>query len=221
MINREKVLAIIPARKGSKRLPGKNLIDFNGNPLIYNTFNCAKESKYIDRIILSTDCLGIKKYFVSIGGEDSSLRPDELATDESPVTETIHYILYNIDESFDWFILLQPTSPLRTSDDVDLALEKTLKQNANVCISATKFQKKMNCLYKINNDVFDSSIEDFANDEIYLINGAIYIVNIPWFKKTKQISPKGAVAFIMPYERSIDIDYDYEYTLAKVLHKNI
>ena len=122
MIEGNTVLAIIPARSGSKGIINKNLKNFCGTPLIGHTINQAKSSKFIDKIFVSTDSEDIKKVAISFGAEVPFLRPRELATDSA---SSVDVILHAIDKlNYNIFILLQPTSPLRLGTDIDNCLKK-------------------------------------------------------------------------------------------------
>ena len=219
MFTDQKILGIIPARGGSKRLLGKNLKSFCGKPLIDWTWKCADQSKYIDSIYLSTDSEEIANHYKKITGNQFDLRPPDLATDDSPITDTINYILDYIGEEYDWFILLQPTSPLRLTDDIDDAIEKTFQLKANSCISVSPVNKSIKWHCSINNDKVELPFSDQSED-IYLINGAIYLCKTDWFKVHHVLITHETIAYKMPYLRSIDVDYDYEFRFAEMIHKN-
>ena len=117
------MIAIIPARSGSKGIPNKNIMDFNGKPLIYNTIKAAKNSNMIDRVFVSTDSKEIAEISMSYGAESPFLRPPELAEDTSLLNDTLKFMIQRLELTFakalDSIIVLQPTSPLRNNDDID------------------------------------------------------------------------------------------------------
>jgi CMP-N-acetylneuraminic acid synthetase len=123
MYNGKKILAIIPARGGSKGLPKKNIKEMNGKPLIYWTIKRAKESKYIDNIYISTDSAEIAEICDKVCNKKvEQLRPDELAKDSTSSAEVIKYTIEYLEsegKTYDYVILLEPTSPLRKEDDID------------------------------------------------------------------------------------------------------
>ncbi|TOA20395.1 CMP-N-acetlyneuraminic acid synthetase, partial [Vibrio parahaemolyticus] len=123
MLDSKKVIAVIPARGGSKRLPGKNTKQLGGKPLIAWSIEAAKKSKYIDRVIISTDCKDIAEVARRYDGDVPFLRPQELAGDTAGTNGVILHVLDQIDESFGYVVLLQPTSPLRSTEDIDQLLE--------------------------------------------------------------------------------------------------
>src|SRR5690606_12646538 len=126
MYRDRRFLAVIPARGGSKGIPNKNIVDVNGKPLIQYTVEAALNSKYLDRIIVSTDSLEIAKVAKACGAEVPFLRPAELATDTSKTIEALLHAVREISTSnlrYDYLVLLQPTQPLRQSFHIDEAVE--------------------------------------------------------------------------------------------------
>ena len=123
MINGKSVLAIIPARSGSKRIPNKNIKDFSGKPLIVHTIEHALATSYIDRVIVDTNSEEIAKIGRENGAEVPFIRPAELAQDASQVIDSIIYTLYKLKENdgYDptYVLILQTTSPLRKVEDID------------------------------------------------------------------------------------------------------
>ena len=165
MYNNKEVLAIIPARGGSKRLPGKNIKDLNGKPLIAWTIDAALRSKYIDKSVVSTDDEIIAEISQKYGAEVPFIRPKELATDTA---SSIDVILHAINfyktkgEPFEYVILLQPTSPLRTTEDIDHAFEM-LNEETKAIVSVCETEHPplwSNTLPK------DLSMKDFLAKEI-------------------------------------------------------
>jgi len=128
MIGGKKVLALIPARGGSKGLPGKNIRPMCGKPLIAWSIEKAKASKYLDMVLVTTDCQEIAGIANQYGAHVPFLRPNELATDRSSTYDAVHHALdyLSVEESrtFDYVVLLEPTSPLREDDDIDRMLEQ-------------------------------------------------------------------------------------------------
>src|SRR3989344_5243385 len=124
---RKKILAIIPARGGSKGIKNKNIRLFCGKPLVANAILCARGSKYINRIIVSTNDKKIAAVAIKYGAEVPFLRPTYLAGDKSPITKTVFHLLGKLkqDEKYepDYIVLVQPTSPIREAKDIDNALD--------------------------------------------------------------------------------------------------
>lgn len=224
----KKLLAIIPARAGSKGIKNKNRINFNGRPLIYWTILAALKSKYLDKIIISSDdnkILSYENFF-----NDKKLiflkRNNNLATDNSLIYSTIKEILNDF-HSYENFILLQPDSPLRKTIDIDKSINYFLRNNALSCVSVTKTKKPPELFYKINKKGFIMTryIEDKLPknkqnyDYFYEINGAIYISNIKNYLKIKSFISNKTHTYEMPRERSIDIDTKFDLKLANFFFK--
>lgn len=216
------MLAIIPARGGSKRLCGKNLKELNGKPLIAYTVEAAKASKYISKIIISTDDIAIADIAVKYGATCPFLRPDFLATDSARTIDVLKYTLKELEQennlAIEEFVLLQPTSPLRTSHDIDEAIEIFQAKNADSVISfceehhPIKWHKYIDADGKFEN-IFEEKIWNRQNERTtYYPNGAIYI-----FKRglisTENYYTENSYAYVMNRKKSIDIDTieDFEY----------
>jgi CMP-N,N'-diacetyllegionaminic acid synthase len=189
VILRKKILAIIPARSGSKRLKFKNIKIFKGKPLFMWSLISAKKSKYIDQIYLSTDSMKINNIAKKNGFKINKLRSKKLSCDTATSSDAVFEILKTTKEKFDFFILLQPTSPLRSTRDIDSALKKIIIKNSKSLISVNSKNNK--------------------------INGAIYIQNINYFKKYKKFKYKNTILYKMPKDRSVDIDTKKDFEKAK------
>ena len=229
MIKGQKVLVIIPARGGSKRLPRKNVLDFNGKPLIYWTINAAKQSKYVDRIITSTDCEEIASVSNLFGSETPFQRPTELSTDTANSNDVILHCLNYLTSiemcSYEIVVLLQPTSPLRTVDDIDKAIEKLVSENINGVVSVCECEHSplwANVLpgnQELNNFLkTDSSKRSQELKKYYRLNGAIYCFRTETIYKHNGINYIDEVfAYIMEQKNSIDIDSHLDFKIARVI----
>ena len=223
MINGKKVIAIILARQGSKRLVNKNILSFAGKPLIAWTIIEAKKSKHIDDIIVSSDSDEILKISKKYGSKIIK-RPKNLAKDTSNSYEAIVHIFENIHESYGHVILLQPTSPLRTAEHISEAFELLIKKNADSIVSVCKMDHSplwSNILPEddsminfIAEDVIDKRSQDL--EEYYRINGAIYICKIEKCLDNGGFFLKENIyAYKMPKNHSIDIDDKFDFKLAE------
>jgi CMP-N-acetylneuraminic acid synthetase len=215
MINN--ILAIIPARGGSKGLLRKNIIDTAGKPLISWTIEASLKSKYVTKTIVSSDDDEILSISESLGAEVIK-RPGELATDESSSEVVIEHALKElcIDGSikFEFIILLQPTSPLRDSEDIDLAFKKLFSMDATALISVFEINNKILKAFKVNQN---GCLEGVGNNKYpfmrrqelpktYMPNGAIYIIKGNEFEKTKALFTDKTTFFEMSEIKSLDID---------------
>ena len=189
MLFGKSILAIIPVRLGSKRLKHKNLRIFRGAPLFLNTLLLAKKCKMIDDIIISSEDKKILFKLKDMRGIFFRLRPKKLATDKAKASEVILDVLQNIQKSYNYFIYLQPTSPLRNIFDIEFSLRKVITKNKNGLISVT--------------------------EKSAYPNGAIYISKVNEYIKTKSFINNFFFNYKMPKNRSIDIDYikDFEKAL--------
>lgn len=218
MIENKKVLAIIPARGGSKGVPRKNIRNLAGKPLISWTIEEAKKSKYIDRLILSSEDDEIIKIAKEHGCEVPFVRPNELAQDDTPGIEPLLHALKEV-EGCDYVISLQPTSPLRTADEIDGCIEKMLATNSPACVSVTEPTHSPYWMYKVNDkekmiplieqDRFAIRRQDLQ--AVYALNGAVYVAEVDWLKQSKSFLTEETAAFIMPNNRSYDIDTEEDF----------
>lgn len=225
MIGDKSILAIIPARGGSKGIPGKNTIDLAGKPLIAWTIQAAKASKYIDRLILSSDNDGIIDVATQWGCEAPFKRPDNFAKDDTPGIEPVLHALSML-PAFDYTILLQPTSPLRTTEDIDGCIEHCMHQQANCCVSVTEPEKSPLWMYYMNSEGFldpvvsmDKEVPARRQDlpVVYALNGAVYVARCDWLLLNKSFLSKGTIGYPMPKERSIDIDSWRDLQMARLI----
>ncbi|QHQ60698.1 acylneuraminate cytidylyltransferase family protein [Anaerocolumna sedimenticola] len=226
------MIAIIPARGGSKGLPGKNIKELAGYPLIYYTIKAAKEANSIDRIIVSTDDKKIADIASNFGAEIPFLRPEELAADHSKAIDNYIYTVDRLNQTrtiaIDEFIVLQPTSPLRTSKDIDNAIELFYKMKAETVISVVKAEHPPTWYKKISPDGilidYYTSVDNSQNrqeEEVtFLPNGAIFVFNFNALKKNCGYYNSKTYPYVMPQENSVDIDTPIDFQLAELLLKS-
>ncbi|MBL4889041.1 MAG: acylneuraminate cytidylyltransferase family protein [Candidatus Lindowbacteria bacterium] len=224
MIDSKNVLPLIPARGGSKELPGKNILEICGKPLIAWSINAAKESQYIDQVIVNTDSEEIAEIAKSFGAEVPFMRPTELALDDSLIRDSILDVLNKLETKPDILCLLQPTSPLRTSLDIDAALCLIVEKNGDAVVSMTEVVSPDYDTGILSNDL---CIEGFLSVNEHLnrddagkyaqINGALYISTVENFEKTQSWFTGKSHAFLMDKSRSIDIDDETDFICAEAL----
>ncbi|MDX6153985.1 acylneuraminate cytidylyltransferase family protein [Marinococcus sp. PL1-022] len=187
MQNDLRFLAIIPARGGSKGIPRKNLVEVKGKSLIQYSIDAAKSSKYIDQVIVSTDSEEIQSHAITSGAISPFLRPSSLSEDTSPTIDAVIYTiekLKEIDEHFDYIVLLQPTQPLRQAFHIDEAIEKMLIEGLNNILSVSPVEEHPILMRTIGKD---GNLKRFLNTsstlrrqdfpDTFLVNGSIYIAN--------------------------------------------
>lgn len=217
MIGNKKVIAIIPARGGSKGIKDKNIADLNGHPLIYYSIKTVLESKYVDDIVVSTDSERIRNIAIQCGAACPFLRPKELASDEAKTIYSVLHVVRKLDtqgSKYDVLILLQPTSPLRTAGDIDSAIELFEKKKQDVVSVCESKESPVLCRFISDNGTLknltgeQSTVRRQDMKLTYHVNGAIYVNDIT--KLTEETSfNDNPIPYIMPRNRSIDID-DYE-----------
>ncbi|MGO8879550.1 MAG: cytidylyltransferase domain-containing protein [Desulfomonilaceae bacterium] len=211
MIQGKKVLAVIPARGGSKGVPRKNIREVAGKPLIAYTIECANKAKYPDKIVVSSEDSEILSKAHHYGAA-TLIRPVELSQDETPgVDPVLHAIEANVD--YDYVVLLQPTSPLRIPEDVDTAIQLCISKNYPACVSVCHSQESPYWMFTIPDGIRLKPLlkgtrparrQDLPST--FVLNGAVYVAEIEWLKKTKDFISDQTIAYVMPNDRSLDID---------------
>lgn len=221
MINESRVLAIVVGRGGSKGLPRKNVRELAGKPLIAWSIEAAASSRLVDRTIVSTDDPEIADISRRWNGEVPFLRPAEMANDTAPIIDAILHATDNIAEKYRYVVLLQATSPLRLGSDIDGALIHCRKLNAPSCISIVQAPKarwtmEMDTMGRL---VLPPDITTRRQDlpETYQPNGAIYIAELEWLRRHRDFYAPEAVGYVMPPERSVDIDTMLDFRMAQAL----
>lgn len=224
MIGEKTVLAVIPARGGSKGLPKKNVLPLAGVPLIGHTIQHAHTSAYIDRIICSTDCQEIADIATAFGAEVPFLRPRHLAGDETTTPQVLAHLCSSL-EPYDLIVVLQPTSPLRIPADIDecirLCNERNVRSVATVCESdknpAWMFELSDDQVMRpiLGPDALKTRRQDLATS--YVLNGAVYVFDWEWGLENKPFVNSETLAHVMPKGRSIDIDTSLEFDIANFL----
>lgn len=215
-------LAVIPARGGSKGVPRKNIKELAGKPLIAWTIEEAKKSKFIDRVILSSEDLEIIEVAKQYGCEVPFVRPDELAKDTTSGMEPVLHAIAQC-PGYEYVILLQPTSPLRTVEDIDGAIEMMLEKKADYCVSVTESETSPYWMYIMNEEGFINPLikqENFVVrrqdlSEVYHLNGAVYVACIEGLKKKKSFLNEETIAYVMPKNRSMDIDTEEDFIICQ------
>ena len=225
-----KNIAIIPARSGSKGLKDKNIKLLNGKPLLAYTIETALKSKCFDTVMVSTDSKKYAKIAMEYGAEVPFLRSEETSKDSASPWEVVKEVLENyrgLGKEFDTFTLLQPTSPLRTAQDIRNAYKELKEKNANAVVSMCELECSMHLVNTLPKSL---SMKGFISDaqynkrrqEIrpyYRFNGAIYISRVKTFMKHMNIYNDKCYAYIMDRSRSYDIDDKNDLKIVEALLK--
>ncbi|WP_339060487.1 acylneuraminate cytidylyltransferase family protein [Tepidibacillus marianensis] len=223
MLNGKRILGIIPARGGSKGVPRKNIRVVAGKPLIAWTIDEARKSKYIDQLILSSEDQEIIQVAKEYDCEVPFVRPKELAQDNTPGIDPVLHAIEML-SGYEYIILLQPTSPLRTVEDIDGCIEKCIQNQNDYGVSVTETDKSPYWMYSIENDKMVPVLsQDMIinrrqeSPKVYELNGAIYIAKTEKLIESKTFLNKVTVPYIMPKERSVDIDTELDLKLVELI----
>jgi CMP-N,N'-diacetyllegionaminic acid synthase len=216
--NSVKNIAIIPARGGSKRIKDKNIVEFKGKPLIFWTIQAALNSNYISEVFVSTDSDDIKRISEDSGAKVYSLRPSNLSQDDTSTEDVLKYELKKY-SNFNNFILLQPSSPLRTSTHIDEAFELYEKEQADSLVSISELKSKTDWLYTL---VYKTTQKlkldsDIQKETLFSLNGAIYIRSLVDFMQTGELINAKTIGYIMENASSVDIDTADDLEFARFL----
>jgi CMP-N,N'-diacetyllegionaminic acid synthase len=232
MLNGKKILAVIPARGGSKRLKNKNLLPLLNKPLLAWSIEAALDSKYIDKIIVSTDANEIAEEANRFGIGMPFIRPPELSGDEARsidvVTHAIEWLKEYENKDFDYVVLLQPTSPLRTAHHIDAALLELVERGADAVVSICESEHSplwSNVLPQnkslenfLKSEYINSRSQDLA--QYYRLNGALYICDVSRLLSEDTFFIKDNIyAYTMQQIDSVDIDTKLDFLLAETILK--
>ena len=227
MYKGKKILAIIPARGGSKGVPRKNIKMLAGKPLIAWTIEEAQKSKFIDDCIVSTEDEEIKSVAEQWGGNVPFMRPVELAQDDTPGIEPVLHAIKMM-PGYDYVVLLQVTSPLRTVEDIDGAIASCLDNRCKSCVSVTEAEHSPYWMYRMDewNHLKPllqvSKAESYQRQKlpkVYQLNGAVYVVEVDFVRRQREFIGRKTFGYTMPQERSHDIDSIYDFEVAEIMIK--
>ncbi len=225
MIQGKTVLAVIPARGGSKGVPRKNIRVLAGRTLLEWTWRAAQGSRFLDRTILSSEDPEIIATMRSFGGEVPFVRPAELAQDNTPGIDPLLHALRTLPETYDLVVLLQPTCPLRTAADIDGAIQECVDRNAPACVSVGPVEKSPHWIFQMDsgarlipllpNADLTSRRQDLP--DYVSLNGAVYVARPDWIIRTRRFETPETVAFRMSRENSMDIDDEIDLLVCQEL----
>jgi CMP-N,N'-diacetyllegionaminic acid synthase len=224
----KRVVCVIPARGGSKGLPGKNIKNLLGKPLISYSIEQAQESRYIDRVIVSTEDRKIAGIAKNAGAEVPFERPAELAQDSSSgIDVLLHAINWLENEgkyAFDILVLLHATAPLRTVEDIDKCIELLFEENALNVFSVTESHRNPYFnMVELHNDGKVTLVKDGAfvtrqsAPSVFDMNASIYVWWKDVLKIDKSIFSDKTYLYVMPKERSVDIDDELDFKIIEML----
>jgi CMP-N,N'-diacetyllegionaminic acid synthase len=226
------MIALIPARGGSKSLPNKNILDLAGKPMIAYTIEAALSAKSINRVIVSTDSEKIANISKEYGAEIPFMRPKDLAEDHSYSIDTYIYTINKINEQsdtiIDEFVVLLPTSPFRTGKHIDEAIDYFYKTNADSIISIEKLDRPLEWMLEIDKDEilklkYNQTLlqgnRQYAT-KLFAPNGAIYILRNSLLIKNRSYYSEKTKGYIMDKISSIDVDEPEDFEIANIIAKH-
>lgn len=230
MINSKRVLALVTARTGSKGLPGKNLRPMCGKPLIGWTIEQGLASRYIDKLVVSTDAEEIAEVARACGASVPFLRPSELASDEASSMDVILHTLDFLErngEYYDMLVLLEPTSPLRETEDVDSAIELCAGQlglasvvsvaKAEVSHPSFLFQLRKGFLAPISGTQPNGLRRQDLVEDYYYLEGSVYVSPVSMLRREKSFYHRATVPWIVSRYKAIEIDELADFIMAEAL----
>lgn len=224
-----RLLAIISARGGSKGVPRKNIRPLGGKPLIAWTIDAAKQASCIDRLIVSTEDEEIASLALDLGADVPFMRPSELAADDAPGVAPVLHAISEL-AGYDWVLLLQPTSPLRSAGDIDGIWNFCQERSAASAVSVCEVGKHPYWMYQ-----FDAArrLKPFSEGspyvlrrqdlpQAYALNGALYLAKADWLVKRGNFIGSETLGYVMPPERSVDLDtpQDWRWVEFLIEHAN-
>lgn len=225
------IIGIIPARGGSKGVPRKNIKLLNGIPLIVYTIKTALNCKLLTDVVVTTDDEEIRKIALRFGAKAPFLRPKELATDNALAISTIKHALLQMEKienkRYDYVVMLQPTAPLRNSEDIENSLKFLIEKGADGIISVVDVDNwhPMKMKKFVGESLVDYEKPPMENPprqilpKVYMVNGAIYATKRDVFVEKETFQGDYCLGYIMPKERSINIDDEIDFIVAEYLLK--
>jgi len=218
------VLGVIPARGGSKGLPRKNLRPLAGKPLLQWTAEAASASRLIDRLILSTDDDEIARVGASLGLDVPFRRPAAAASDRATAADVVRHALEALPERFDFLVYLQPTSPLRSTEDIDRCLQRLASGDGDSCVSVQPSPARPEWMFYLGTDNriepvvgrFDAGRRQDLR-ACFVLNGAVYAARVAAFERAGSFLTERTLAYVMPVGRSLDLDSAADFDMAEAM----
>ncbi len=231
MYNNKTFLVIILARSGSKGLPGKNIKNINGKPLMAWSIEAGLSSKYIDKLIVSTDSEEYAKIAKNFGAEVPFIRPNEISTDKSSRQDAIKYSLdffKDRKKEYDYVVLLEPTSPLTTGEDIDSAIKQLLsKENAEAIVGVSLSEAAHpSFLIELSNGFLSfvskgqrsSVVRRQDLEDLYFYDGSLYISEVDKYLE-KEFYHENTIGYIVPKWKSLEIDDMDDFIMVEAMMK--
>lgn len=225
----EQTVALITARGGSKRLPRKNILPICGKPVLAWTIEAARAARAVDRVILSTEDEEIARIGRDAGAETPFMRPADLSSDTASHVDVIHHAIDALEQETgqipDRLVLLQPTSPLRSAEDIDAALALSVDKQAESVLSVTMARDHPMLVRRLETtgklSPFMTIPEGYLRTQdlepAYALNGAVYVLSPQAFRQRRTVLSDSPLAYVMPRDRSLDVDDLFDLELVEAL----
>jgi CMP-N-acetylneuraminic acid synthetase len=222
-MKKKPILALIPARAGSKGIPRKNIKELAGRPLIDYTIQAARQAASVSRVVVSTDSREIAEIATACGAEVPFLRPAQLASDTASTMEVVMHTLHKLaqnGENYEYLVLLQPTSPLRTAEDIEACIQKAFAcgedvvaisevSDSPILMRTCEESGKLSALLEGTSTVRRQDMPVY-----YRVNGSIYVNKVDGLSVSTSLNDN-PVGYILPKEHSVDIDEPADFALAE------
>ena len=227
MFKENKILAFIPARSGSKGIKNKNIKNLNGKPLIAYSIEAGLKSKYIDKVVVSTNSKDIAKVAIEYGAEVPFIRPESLASDTSKTIDSVIHCIEELrrqGEEYDYIVLLQPTQPLRQVWHIDEAIELIIEKEEEALVTVSKVKDHPILMRTIDDRGYAKNLleecstkrrQDFP--DFYKVNGAIYINKINGSLNKDTSLNDNNLVYIMDSKYDVDIDELLDLHIAELI----
>lgn len=225
-----KVLAIVPARCGSKGFKNKNIAKIGDKTLLGLAVKVGLDCKAVNDIYVSTDCKEYENIALNTGAKSLGLRPEDFATDSAKSIDVVIDLINRLEEKYDYLVLLQPTSPIREPKDIENMINLLKEKNADACVSLTQFEEphpfKLKSVdsYGYVKPFIDGTTSEVARQslpKVYSLNGAIYITKVETILNEKTFLPKKTVPYIMNTNINIDSEEDFIFLEAMIQNKKV
>jgi N-acylneuraminate cytidylyltransferase len=216
MISGRRVLAIVPARGGSQRLLAKNARRLAGRPMVAWTLEAARGSALIDDLVVSTDDPAVAATATEMGWPPPFMRPDHLSSATASVIDAIEHALDQVGGRWDYVVLLQPTSPLRTAKDIDEAIRLCDETGAPAVIGVSPLPKPVSFYGRLD-EAGRYTPGGVDLERTVVVNGAVYVGRPEILLRDRTFQSEGALAHLMPFERGWDVDTPAEFAVCEAL----
>lgn len=224
MVKQVRILGIIPARGGSKRLPGKNKLKLGGKELIRYAIEAALNSKLLDQIVVTSDDPDILEISGDYGTVRALKRPEEISGDHALAITFVWHALESVQEEFDYIVIVQPTSPFTISEDIDATIDLVLNHGSSSGASIVKVDHALHpSKFKIMKGPYlrgyyenETGTAAHQMDEVYVRNGSVYVSSTKAIREGR-ILTEDCVGYVMPRIRSLDINDEMDFMVAKYL----